>query len=625
MAFALAGSQPRGPFTAGRVLAAAVAALVALLLVLAALRPGHRDQLVAGITTAVGSLRPRAPELAPLPPCNATAVTAPEPAAAPQPAAAAQPVAPASTATAAAASEAPAADSNATRLIRGAVPQLPQYKRAIVQQMWQYQPFLSQRSLRRGLYSLGDPARMRRFVHKLLSGDPVSVSMLGGSVTAGQGAMHGGPYVARWFNWLKEISEAEGLPANHTLKNPAFGGSTSAIFTVCVNDMVQEDADLVVVEFSLNDDPGSSGKYKENALRLSMERLMRKLLALPNKPAVVVLNHYGWLVCRQPGSNLASYACSAENDFNVLGQYYGLPSLSIRAAAYHLMAQNVSGYQAYGPYRDHGKDANESDLYYFDEVHPQDRTGHWALADLLVTLTQETSVGLAARPLGVDDEEIAHRAFEKVVVQQQGFEWKNERPKAEFANQKWGWIATVPGSWAELEVDTTTGMQGDLAAEQNDVMLTHLISYEHMGKAKVECISGCTCEPTEFNGHVQDKVSLTALHRFPASQSEKCRIRVTVLNETASPDGEHKVKLVGVMVIEAKSNMWGLLGVQLDLFANKGIGELPAPEEQQPQPEQQVQQAEQQAQPENQQPEQQQAQQQQQQAQQPERRRRGRR
>ncbi len=38
------------------------------------------------------------------------------------------------------------------------------------------------------------------------------------------------------------------------------------------------------------------------------------------RPAVVVLNHYGWLVCRQPGSNLASYACSAENDFNVLGE-----------------------------------------------------------------------------------------------------------------------------------------------------------------------------------------------------------------------------------------------------------------------------------------------------------------
>lgn len=36
---------------------------------------------------------------------------------------------------------------------------------------------------------------------------------------------------------------------------------------------------------------------------------------------------------------------------------------------------------------------------------------------------------------------------------------KNERPAAELANQKWGWIATTPGSWAELEVDTTTAVQ----------------------------------------------------------------------------------------------------------------------------------------------------------------------
>lgn len=33
---------------------------------------------------------------------------------------------------------------------------------------------------------------------------------------------------------------------------------------------------------------------------------------------------------------------------------------------------------------------------------------------------------------------------------------KNERPAAELANQKWGWIATAPSAWAELEVDTTT-------------------------------------------------------------------------------------------------------------------------------------------------------------------------
>ena len=42
-----------------------------------------------------------------------------------------------------------------------------------------------------------------------------------------------------------------------------------------------------------------------------------------------------------------------------------------------------------------------------------------------------------------------------------------------------------------------------------------------------------------------------------ASQSEKCRIRVTVLNETASPDGEHKVGLMGGHAIGRGRGGWG--------------------------------------------------------------------
>lgn len=57
--------------------------------------------------------------------------------------------------------------------------------------------------------------------------------------------------------------------------------------------------------------------------------------------------------------------------------------------------------------RQHEEETQEDDLYYYDEVHPQDRTGHKALADLLIYLTQETARGLAARPLGDEDEEIS--------------------------------------------------------------------------------------------------------------------------------------------------------------------------------------------------------------------------
>lgn len=40
-------------------------------------------------------------------------------------------------------------------------------------------------------------------------------------------AAAGGPYVLRFFNWLKQVSPASGQQADHTLRSPAFGGSTS--------------------------------------------------------------------------------------------------------------------------------------------------------------------------------------------------------------------------------------------------------------------------------------------------------------------------------------------------------------------------------------------------------------
>lgn len=51
------------------------------------------------------------------------------------------------------------------------------------------------------------------------------------------------------------------------------------------------------------------------------------------------------------------------------------------------------------------------------------------------------------------------RDFQPVVLEQQGFEWRNERPDAEMAAEKWGWIADAPGAWALLQFDTTTNLR----------------------------------------------------------------------------------------------------------------------------------------------------------------------
>jgi hypothetical protein len=46
-----------------------------------------------------------------------------------------------------------------------------------------YRPSLPARQLRRGIVSQGDPGRARRAAAKLLSGEPVAVAFVGGSVT----------------------------------------------------------------------------------------------------------------------------------------------------------------------------------------------------------------------------------------------------------------------------------------------------------------------------------------------------------------------------------------------------------------------------------------------------------
>ena len=72
------------------------------------------------------------------------------------------------------------------------------------------------------------------------------------------------------------------------------------------------------------------------------------LAATPRRsPAVVFLNHYDWpmQINGTHGWEVANYAWNAENDYNVLAQFYGAPALSIRAAAFHLMVRNETGYK----------------------------------------------------------------------------------------------------------------------------------------------------------------------------------------------------------------------------------------------------------------------------------------
>jgi hypothetical protein len=75
--------------------------------------------------------------------------------------------------------------------------------------------------------------------------------------------------------------------------------------------------------------------------RRAFERLIRKLLLLPKRPAVVLVNAYNYLYVRPVGT----YWSNAESDFNVIAQYYNLVSLSLKGCCYQAMVANITGFQ----------------------------------------------------------------------------------------------------------------------------------------------------------------------------------------------------------------------------------------------------------------------------------------
>lgn len=70
------------------------------------------------------------------------------------------------------------------------IPPAPKSKKRAVDEevLWGYVPALDPRGLQRGLLHHGDPARLRRALHKLMSGQKTVVAAVGGSISVGRGS-----------------------------------------------------------------------------------------------------------------------------------------------------------------------------------------------------------------------------------------------------------------------------------------------------------------------------------------------------------------------------------------------------------------------------------------------------
>ncbi|GAB4818400.1 hypothetical protein N2152v2_005446 [Parachlorella kessleri] len=374
--------------------------------------------------------------------------------------------------------------------------------------LWRYQPLLHPLGLARGLHSLGDPTRMRRMVARLLRGQPVTIVTLGTSVTAGAGSRMMPGVDTDWppypdqlqASWQQPATSAvvqawlrAAFPAsNATVLNNAQGGVSTIFYDACGASLLPEAVDLVVVEQVSRFSPDLASPWNT-----AYERLVRRLLQLPPRPAVVALQAYAYRRSNKEFQN------NVENEANVYSAYYGLPILSMRSAVFPFILERREGYladwgrkEALG---DEGDRDDPTDVLYWDDIHPYGPTGHRYLAELLIGLVQHTAAVLVAEagaaqaqhpggPAGggtfseaeplplpppmiqgnferVTPSCLMDDALEAATSDNGGFQWVNERPNATTrGQQKWGWVSDRPGSWVTFSLDTRTSDGGPAGA-----------------------------------------------------------------------------------------------------------------------------------------------------------------
>ena len=152
--------------------------------------------------------------------------------------------------------------------------------------------------------------RLKNLMKRAANGESLVIGFLGGSIT--QGSLSSTPetcyayLVYEW--WKKSFPNAE-----FSFVNGGIGGTTSHYGGARAwKDVLCYRPDIVTVDFSVNDD---ANEFFEE----TYEGTLRRLLAAPSAPAVVVLNN----VFYDTGKNAQDY-------HNRIADHYGIPHVSIK-------------------------------------------------------------------------------------------------------------------------------------------------------------------------------------------------------------------------------------------------------------------------------------------------------
>lgn len=211
--------------------------------------------------------------------------------------------------------------------------------------------------IERSLVSMGTPSRIIDVMNRAKTGKDVTLAYIGGSITQGAGAIpiNSSCYAYKSFMGFKNRF---GKNSNVNFIKAGVGGTPSELGMIRFDrDVIRgkQFPDIVVVEFAVND-------YGDETKGDCYESLVRKILKLPNNPAVILL--------------FSVFA----NDENLqtrlapVGKLYDLPMVSILDAVTPQF--KISD--------EEGRVLTKNQFFY-DIYHPQN-IGHRIMSDCIINL-----------------------------------------------------------------------------------------------------------------------------------------------------------------------------------------------------------------------------------------------
>jgi hypothetical protein len=205
---------------------------------------------------------------------------------------------------------------------------------------------LTNKIVLRSQLSAGDPGRLINVFAKAYRGEPITLGVIGGSITVGAFATtKERSYAGRLLTWWREQFPR----CEIRMINAGVGGTGSMYGALRVGkDLLSSAPDFVVIEFAVNDN-WTDGE--------AFEGLVRQILAQPNQPAVLLL----FMMWEKGGNDQEMQA--------TVGAHYHLPMVSFRDA---LWPELEAGHLKWSD-------------YIVDDAHPTD-AGHAAAACFITTM-----------------------------------------------------------------------------------------------------------------------------------------------------------------------------------------------------------------------------------------------